>query len=73
MNFIPAVVRKFTPVQVDCNGLLLSPLVDSPPERENVVAGIRPEDVIITSQNGGNAIAVTVSMIEPAGSFNWVE
>jgi len=72
MNFIPAVVRGFTPVEVDCNGILLSPFVDRPPERENVIAGIRPEDVIITSKEGGNAIAVTVSIIEPAGSFNWV-
>src|SRR3990170_1306131 len=72
MNFIPAVVRGFTPVEVDCNGILLSPFVDRPPERENVIAGIRPEDVIITSTEGGEGIAGAVPIIGPAGSFNWV-
>lgn len=59
-------------MEVYCNGILLSTFVGRPPERENVIAGIRPEDVIITSKEGGNAIDVTVSIIEPAGSFNWV-
>lgn len=38
-----------------------------------MVAGIRPEDLRADQEAGPEAIEVTVSVIEPAGSVAWVE
>lgn len=63
MNFIPASAWKYK--QKD----LLPPL--SGEKREGYIVGIRPEDVSISPVKSDDAIEVSVSLIEPAGSFNW--
>lgn len=73
MNFIPASVRKVDPLEIHCNGIILSPVVERLPEKERVIVGVRPEDIVITTQESSAAIPVTASVIEPAGSLNWVD
>ena len=42
-------------------------------EKEGLIIGIRPEDILISPAKLDDAIEVSVSLIEPAGSFNWVD
>lgn len=73
MNFIPAYVRSYKPLKIDCKGIILSPLFKTVPERDKLIIGIRPEDIRIPSERSEKGIEVSVSLIEPAGSFNWVD
>lgn len=73
MNFIPATVRSYDPIEIDCNGIVFSPVVESPVKGGNLSAGIRPEDILLNEEKSEGSIEVTVSLIEPAGSFNWVD
>lgn len=73
MNFIPASLKKRTPLEIDCNGMIISPELEKTPENTNLIVGIRPENVTISAQKSESSIEVCVSIIEPAGSFNWVD
>lgn len=73
MNFVPAVVRRTEPLEVECNGLSLSPAVKRPPVENNTVVGLRPEDISISGEETTGGIKVVVSLVEPAGPFNWVD
>ncbi len=73
MNFMNATIESFRPFIINCNGMILSPQLETPPENNNVTVGIRPEDIIVTNEKSENCIEVMVSLIEPAGSFNWVD
>lgn len=73
MNFMPAAVRKYDPPEVDCNGIVFSPVSDRIPEGVEIVAGIRPEHVIISERPTKGGVEVTVLVVEPAGSFSWVD
>lgn len=73
MNFVPAVVICKDPLEVDCNGLRLAPAVKGQPLGNNTVVGIRPENVSISAREAAGGIRVTVSLVEPAGPFNWVD
>lgn len=73
INFIPAYVRSYEPLKIDCKGIMLSPLVTTVPERDKLIIGIRPEDIRISLERPEKGIEVSVSIIEPAGSFNWVD
>jgi multiple sugar transport system ATP-binding protein len=42
-------------------------------DKKSVIAGIRPEDILVTDVQSEECIEITVSLIEPAGSFNWVD
>lgn len=73
MNFIPASLRKKEPLEIECNGVILSPPLERPPEHERLIVGIRPEDAVVSAVKGGGAVEVTVLLLEPAGSFNWID
>lgn len=72
MNFIPASVRKQEGIEVDCNGILIKPRTERKPLNDSVVVGVRPEDVSVSKEETKGDIRVTISLVEPAGSFNWV-
>ncbi len=73
INLIPARVLKASPLEVECNGIRISPHAERAPRQDKVVIGIRPDDVAISSEAGKDDIEVTISLVEPAGSFNWVD
>ena len=73
MNFIPATLRKRNPVEVECNGRIISPQVDGPPEGKDLILGLRPEDISMTSSRKDGSIEAVISIVESAGAFNWVD
>jgi len=73
MNFIPVKLKGREPLEVDCNGAIFSPVTDSVPEGDQIIAGIRPEDITVFSAKTDNSIEVTISTIESAGPFNWAD
>jgi len=73
INLIPASVRAKDPLEVECNGITLFPFLKNPPEGTNLLVGIRPEDILISSEKSENTMGGTVSLIESVGSFNWVD
>jgi len=73
MNFVDAKVQSLSPLRLDCNGLILYPREEISTERDNVTVGIRPEDIAVTDKKSSSSVEVTVSLVEPAGSFNWID
>jgi multiple sugar transport system ATP-binding protein len=73
MNFIPGTVLDTLPLKINLNGVIVTPLIETLTEKKSVIAGIRPEDILVTDIQSENSIEITVSLIEPAGSFNWVD
>jgi multiple sugar transport system ATP-binding protein len=73
MNFVDATIGGLDPLRVDCRGLILSPLFEISPESNEVTVGIRPEDIVVMHEKSKNCIEVSVSLVEPAGSFNWID
>jgi multiple sugar transport system ATP-binding protein len=73
MNFIPGTVLDTRPLQINLNGVIITPLIKTLTEKKSVIAGIRPEDILVTDVQSENCIEITVALIEPAGSFNWVD
>ena len=73
MNFLPCRIRKSGPPALEWSGAVLEPPFQEPPEREEVLLGIRPEDVVISATKRTGGIGVRVSMVESAGSFDWVD
>jgi multiple sugar transport system ATP-binding protein len=73
MNFIPASVKRSDPLEVEWKGMLLAVKSDKIPGSGEVIVGIRPDDVLIHHEPVGGAMEVNVSVVEPAGSFHWVD
>lgn len=73
INFIQCSVKNRQPFEIECNGACLSSKVERLPEKDTVLVGIRPEEVNISRKRPEGSIEVTVSLIEPAGPFNWVD
>ena len=73
MNFIRSSVQNLDPLEIDCDGIIISPTTVRLSEKTNLTIGIRPEDIIISAEKSGEGIAVDISIVEPAGSFNWVD
>jgi multiple sugar transport system ATP-binding protein len=74
MNFIRGRIRSSDPLEIECNGMLISPKTDRTPEHEAVVIGIRPEDIAVTAGGpAGETLAVNVSFTESAGPVDWVD
>ncbi|MDI6890962.1 MAG: ABC transporter ATP-binding protein [Thermodesulfovibrionales bacterium] len=73
MNFITGSVQNLQPLEINCNGLIFSPVLESLPEKNSVIMGIRPEDIIVSDEKADKCIEVTVSLLEPAGSLNWAD
>jgi len=73
MNFIKGTVLNIQPLKINLNGIIISPLLETSIGKTSVIIGIRPEDIPITDKKSDESIEVTVALIEPAGSFNWVD
>jgi multiple sugar transport system ATP-binding protein len=73
MNFLRCAVKQGRPLTVDCRGVLWTLPAGSNPDSPEVLVGIRPEDMLVESVRRDNSIAVIVSVLEPAGAFNWVD
>jgi multiple sugar transport system ATP-binding protein len=73
MNFIPCHELSSQTHEYDCFGFLFHPPVNLSTGRGEVIAGIRPEDVIVSSKKSYGSVEVKVTLIEPAGSYNWVD
>lgn len=73
LNIVKCKLRHFHPVDIDCNGMIFSPKLETAPEKPDLLMGIRPEDVRISAERMDGGIEVTVSVVEHAGSFNWVD
>lgn len=73
MNFINGWLQNVQPVTINCNGIMLSPIIKTLPQSNHVTIGIRPENIIVTNKKSENCIEVIVSIVETAGSFNWVD
>jgi multiple sugar transport system ATP-binding protein len=73
MNFLRCAVKQTMPLLVDCKGVLLSPVSGGIPGSPEVLIGVRPEDLLVESVQRDKGIPVIVSVIEPAGAFNWVD
>lgn len=73
MNFLRGTVKSTRPFQIECNGVVFSPEVENLPENRAVIIGVRPEDITVLEKGDKECIEVGVTLIEPAGSFNWID
>lgn len=79
MNFLRGVVRSVDPVSIECNGITISPGVECITGKNEVVLGVkvvlgvRPDDVTVHEERKEGSVEVTISVMEPAGSFNWAD
>jgi multiple sugar transport system ATP-binding protein len=73
MNLLRAAVVRRSPLELDCNGMVVAPLVDSVPSADEVIIGIRPEDITIAGEQDVMTFRAIVSMIEPAGATSWID
>ncbi|MFH1025738.1 MAG: ABC transporter ATP-binding protein [Nitrospirota bacterium] len=73
MNFIKGIIKNKSPLQIECNGRVLSPSVERLPAGNNVIAGIRPEDILVSYKQTAASIDARVIIRELAGSFNWID
>ncbi|HZV47663.1 MAG TPA: ABC transporter ATP-binding protein [Thermodesulfovibrionales bacterium] len=73
MNFMHGTVAGTNPFRMEVNGLILSPQVGRLPSRSRVIAGVRPEDITVSYNKMEESLEVIVRIIEPAGSYNWVD
>jgi multiple sugar transport system ATP-binding protein len=73
MNFIPGTLLDTRPLRINLSGTIVSPPIEAITDKKSVMAGIRPEDISVTDVQSEDSIGITVSLIEPAGSFNWVD
>jgi multiple sugar transport system ATP-binding protein len=73
MNFLPCRVRGTEPLEIECLGRTLALRTGQRPQGGEVILGIRPEDVQVTAHKPEEGLEVTVSVVEPAGSFTWVD
>jgi len=73
MNFIDGTVAGTHPFRINANGLIFSPEVGRFPSGGRVTAGVRPEDIMVSHDRIEDSFEVTVRIIEPAGSYNWID
>jgi multiple sugar transport system ATP-binding protein len=73
MDFIPAELTSADPLEIDCNGFLFRPRLREKPAGRKLVVGIRPEDLEVTPEKAENSVLIKVALIEPAGSFFWID
>jgi multiple sugar transport system ATP-binding protein len=73
MNFIPGTLLDTLPLRIHLNGTTVTPSIEALTDKKNIIAGIRPEDISVTDVQSEDSIEITVALVEPAGSFNWVD
>ena len=64
MNFVPSSAWRYGQAEK------LPSLLKE--KMEGWIAGIRPEDISVSPEKTEEAVEVSVSLIEPAGAFNWI-
>jgi multiple sugar transport system ATP-binding protein len=72
IDLMPARVVSAAPLEVDCNGFRFRPDLAEVPTGKLIV-GVRPEDLEVSPEPGENPVEILVSLIEPAGSFLWID
>ena len=72
MNFFEADVVSTSPLQVACNGIVLEPTVSRPAATDTVLLGIRPEDILISTEEE-TAPEAYVELVELEGSTVWLD
>jgi multiple sugar transport system ATP-binding protein len=73
MNLIRCPVVRRLPLELDCNGLVIAPRVDAEPSADDVIVGIRPDDITLAQEQSAAVFTATVQMTEPAGSAVWID
>ncbi|MBI5444202.1 MAG: ABC transporter ATP-binding protein [Deltaproteobacteria bacterium] len=73
MNLLPGSVRSLEPFTVECNGLSFVPKAAGRPGGRDLTVGIRPEEWEVRRQAGEGDVPVRVEVVEPAGSFSWID
>ncbi len=73
INLVPVTQKNLDPVEIDFNGVILTPSLDERPEESALMAGIRPEDTDISRIKTKGAQIIEVLLTEPAGSFVLVD
>ena len=73
MNFIPASVKSAEPFLVECNGVIFTAGPEYIPQHDEIVVGIRPDDIPVSGQASQNAQEVVITQTEAAGSVNWID
>jgi multiple sugar transport system ATP-binding protein len=73
MNLLDAEVTDGQTLRVRCLGKEVTPTVAHALNAPTVIAGIRPEDLSVTNRRTEGAAEATVSVVEPAGPFQWVD
>jgi multiple sugar transport system ATP-binding protein len=73
MNLFRCTARKGRPFEMECGGAVFRPLVEGEPAGSAVIAGVRPEDVVVSAGEGTAGLAARVSVVESAGPFDWID
>jgi multiple sugar transport system ATP-binding protein len=68
MNFLPARLRRSSPLEVDCAGMTMTLPGRLSREIDTLTLGIRPEDVAVLTRTEDRALEAVVRLVEPAGS-----
>ncbi len=73
MNFLRCRVLGAEPLTIECLGHTLALQAGQRPAGNEVILGIRPEDVQVTAGKPAEGLEVIISVIEPAGAFTWAD
>jgi multiple sugar transport system ATP-binding protein len=76
MNFMDAAVVGEEPFRIECSGLSLFPGIgdrSEVAEGTRLIAGIRPEDVMVFREERKGTVDASVLLVEPTGAFDWVD
>lgn len=73
MNFISAALTGVSPAAIDINGVIVPYPPGIPYDKVRLKIGIRPEDILLTREKSDDCIEADVNLVEPAGSFVWVD
>ncbi len=73
MNLLVAEVVDRKPLLIRCLGIMVAPEAAHSPGGPSVIAGIRPEDIRVTSRATEGAVEAVVSIVEPAGPLQWTD
>lgn len=76
INMVEAVVTGTSPLSLDCGGFSITPPCSPHPpvaQGEEIIVGIRPDDIAAARDDPHSTLAGTVLLVEPAGPFDWVD
>jgi multiple sugar transport system ATP-binding protein len=76
MNIMDATVAGTDPPRIDCNGLSFEAELEEglrPHDHDIVTVGLRPDNLEVSREEEGDSVRVSVSLVEPAGAFDWVD